>query len=382
MQEPGGLTHLDDAGRRAWARAVDDCVADLTRRLGLDPPNPLVVHPADDTTPHTTSVDWTGFPLRVADCVGRAAASELCDWAFDPGGRGIRPLQEEYVEWRTVRDEDGGIRRVELTTELGAYWKVLAAHEPDTTRELVAEFAGEAGVDFEAVYRDCNRRTASPEERGEAFAAAMLSGHDPSPYNDGRAAITCMAQSTNTLRALVCLVLVATQARVVRDAVSGRLRCLTCEEAIPSMGGAAQAGRASDPVLVERLARLAYEGRLVALADPLCVTVQSVAHTRLRTPDGEAVPPEWFTFSRGRQRVTFAPPSDAGLHVSDLIDVATEQPIRHGSQVAELAQVAVALRASDPDMRPAGHLEPTEPPPSAEHCSDVHEALADFRARA
>lgn len=391
VQEPGGLTHLGDSGRQAWTREIDDCVADVTRDLGVAEPNPLVVHPADATTPHTTVVDWTGLPLRVVECAGRMAALELCDWAHTPGDGRLRPMQEEYVEWRVVGDEDGGIRCVEFTTELGAYWKVLAAHEPQLTLDLVAEFAGEERVDPAAVYRGCNPLTASPQERVDAFFAAMLSGEDPSAYNDGRTAITCMAQPTNTLEALVCLVLVAAQARVVRDVVSGRLRCATCEETIPGMAGAAQAGRASDPVLVERLTRLAYEGRLIAFDDPLGVTIQSVEHTRLRTRGGEPVPAEWFSFSRGLgpsevpdgrprwQRMTFEPPPDSGVRVSDLVDVATELPIRHGSQIAELVQVAVVLRVSDPDVVPAEHLDPTEPPQPDQHCSDVHEALATFR---
>ena len=53
-------------------------------------------------------------------------------------------LQEEYLEWRTVRDRGGAIRRVELTTELRDYWRVLAAHEPARTVELVGELTGRA----------------------------------------------------------------------------------------------------------------------------------------------------------------------------------------------------------------------------------------------
>ena len=44
----------------------------------------------------------------------------------------------------------------------------------------------------------------------------------------------------------------ATTPRMVRDLVSGRLRCLTCDEAVPLLDGAAMRGRASDPMLVER----------------------------------------------------------------------------------------------------------------------------------
>jgi hypothetical protein len=44
------------------------------------------------------------------------------DWTPSGEEGRIRRLQEEYVEWRVVRD-DVGIRRVELTTELSDYWR-------------------------------------------------------------------------------------------------------------------------------------------------------------------------------------------------------------------------------------------------------------------
>jgi hypothetical protein len=42
------------------------------------------------------------------------------DWTPSGEEGRIRRLQEEYVEWRVVRD-DVGIRRVKLTTELSDY---------------------------------------------------------------------------------------------------------------------------------------------------------------------------------------------------------------------------------------------------------------------
>lgn len=327
----------------------------------------------------------------------RHPALALLDWTPSGGEGRIRRLQEEYVEWRVVRD-DVGIRRVELTTELSDYWRVLAAFDPQRTLDLVASFAWQPSVDPQFVYRDCDPFSPSttPEEREAAFAAAMLSDDDPSPYNDGRDAITCMAQRSNTLPALVRLAAAATNPRIVRDPLSGCVRCLTCDEAIPLMDGAAQAGRASDPVLVERLSRLAYEGRLVAFDDPLGVYIQSVESTRLRTPDDEPVPGDWFTFERGIapsqttdgrprwQRLTFEPSADSGLRVSDLVDVATEQPIRHGGQVAELVQVAVVLRVSDPDVEPPGTLEPTELAQTvadeARRCPEIRQEWDDYLA--
>lgn len=393
---PGGLDDLGAEGREAWARRVEDLTAEMLRWFKIDPPNRFVLAAPDERTPHRTALDWPGLPLRPVECLTRGRALDLLDRAVPRVG--IRPLQEEYIEWRTVRDERG-IRRVEFTTEFPDYWQVLAATDPRRTLDLVASFA-RAEVAAEDVYRGCDpfASATTPERRRTAFTAAMLSGHDPSPYNDGRAAITCMAQRTNTLGALIALVLVATNPRVVRDKVSGRIRCLTCEESIPLLGDAAQLGRASDPVLVERLARLAYEGRLVAVDDPLGVYIQSAETTRLRTRNGEPVPTDWFTFGRGLapdqapdgrprwQRATLEPPAGSGLLVSDLVDVATEEPIRHGGQVADLVQVAVVLRVSDPEAEPTGTLEPTELADAvadeAGRCSDIHAVVGEVTAGA
>lgn len=371
MDAPGGLDDLGVDGRQAWTRRVNDCIDEISQGL-TNGPNRFVTHPLTAATPHRTAIDWTGLPARLVACVTRARALELLDWTAPRGNGRVRRLQEEYLEWRVVRDDDG-IRRVELTTELSDYWRVLAAHEPQRALDLVAEFAGDR-VDPAAVYRDCDPfdPATTPEQREAAFEAAMLSDDDPSPYNDGTAAITCMVQRSNTLAALAALVLVATEPRVMRDLASGKLRCLTCDECIPLVGEAAQAGRLSDPVLVERVSRLAFEGRLAALDDPVGVYIQGVEHTRLRTPFGEVVPPAWFTFDRGSgpaanddgrprwQRLTLEAPAPSGLRISDLVDVATEQPIQYGGQIADLVQVAVVLRVSDANVRATGLLEPTE----------------------
>ena len=363
MTEPRTEDELGPGGWHAWREHVARTFREAAEGVadGLHRQN-LLTRP-DERQPHRTVVDWTGLPLRVTECLGRSRALRLLDWFAE----GRRPLQEEYVEWRVLRS-DRGIRRVELTTELPDYWRVLAAYEPQRVLELVAEFAGVARVPASAAYGDLDpwSARATEEAREAAFAATMLGGS--SPYNDGRTAICCMVQETNTLYALLRLALLATEARVVRDAASDRLRCLTCDEAIPLLDGAARGGRASDPVLVERLGRLAYEGRLIAFEEPPAVSIQSVQHTRLRTPHGEPVPPDWFTFGRGCgserptawQRLTLEVPVGAGFCVGDLVDVATEEPIHFGGQVAELVQVAVVVRVGDRDVVPVGKLEPTE----------------------
>lgn len=343
MIAPGGLRELGDEGLAAWADLVARCWARVEDERG---PNPRVLAAPDARTSLITVVDWTGLPVRHVAALTRAKALEGLD---DPG----RALQEEYLEWRVVRDGAGRIRRVELTTELSEYWCVLAGYEPARVLEQIAEFAGH-DVPPEAVFGACDPASATPAERAEAFAAAML--RRPGPLDDGRAAICCMVQQTNSLAALIGLTLGAAEVRMTHDAVTGRPRCATADEVIPLLGTAAQADRGSDSVLVERLGRLAYERRLIAFDDPLGVYIQSVEHTRLLTPDGDPVPTEWVRFGRGSpafgdeparwQRVVVECPEGSGVTVSDLVDAATEQRINFGGQIAELVQVAFVLRAS------------------------------------
>jgi hypothetical protein len=300
-----------------------------------------------------TSVDWVAFPERIAACLGRERALSLLDIPDEVIGAGGRSLQEEYAEWRVVRSERG-IESVDVTTETADHWRLLAAYSPTKTLESVRAFAREQEIDIRAVYGalDPFASDTTPAEREAAFVAAMLEG-GTSPYNNGERAITCMVHRSNTMAALLSLAIAAScSLEVLED--SGRRRCATCAELNISLKGSAQMGRASDPLLVERFAQLAFEGRRVLLDVPGPLAISGVENARLRTPSGSPVPREWFRSSRparsdGRyQRVSFRVPPEEGFCVSDLIDVTTEQRITTGAQVADLVQVSLYLRTSGP----------------------------------
>ena len=314
---------LGPAGTAAWRAAVARC---------LPSGHPYLLPAPDRRTPLTVGPDWTGLPVRVVRCLGRERALARLD--------GERGLQEEYVEWRTVRGPDGAIRRVELTTELPDYWRVLAEHEPERAVDIVGELTG--------------------------CAVAPRSLLRPGRFNDGRDGICFMTHRNNDLRALAQLVAAAALPCTAGD------RRATARETIPLLGGAAVAGRASDPVLVEALGRLAHERRLVALADPVGVFVAGVEHTRLRTPGGETVPREWFAASRGGQRLVLEVPAGERFTVGDLVDTATERPVRYGGQIAELIQLRVDFRASAPGAaRSPAKLEADPRRRAPVRCGDV-----------
>lgn len=385
------MTELSESALADWNSRIE---LSLRRIASIHEASASFVTRTDSRTNEVTAPDWGAFPIRVARCLSRRRALEVLDWHTEQGDEGRRRLQEEYLEWRIIRDERGRITRIEMTTELPEYWRTLAAWDPAQTVALVAELAREPSVPTEAVYGDLDPHAAgvSPDDREKAFAATMLRRDGGSPFNDGRRAICCMIHPTNTLAALVELVARSAKPYTVEDESTGRFRHATAAEIIPLLSGAAQAGRNSDPVLVERLGRLALEGRLVALSDPASVYVQGVEHTRLRQPDGSVVPPEWFTLERRVEtrssdeapryrRLVLEVPPEESLTVSDLIDVATEQSISHGGQIADLVQLALSVRTSAPGMVT---VEPrTLPPagtPPAHGCEEVRGVYEEFLA--
>ena len=141
------------------------------------------------------------------------------------------------------------------------------------------------------------------------------------------------------------------------------------------MGDAAQDGRNSDPVVVERIARLVTEGRAVTIDEPIGISIRSVQRSALARPDGSAVPEEWFTFSRGLradeapdgqqrcQRLTFEVPVEDGF-VDDIVVRRTGERLRFGGQLAALVQVAAHLPRR-PGRRGSGATAPAAAATSA-----------------
>ena len=338
----------------AWGERVSSCVLDATNAYGIPP---QLVGVQDTRATQTAITDWTAFPKRVGDCLTSGETGLLLDWRTSKGDEGRR-FQEEYAEWRVSRAPDGRIVRFELTTELPEYWVWLAGEDPAGTLELVGSCAGEERLATRHIYGELDpfNRSLGPVERANAFAGEML-GDGESPYNNGLRAICCMRQPTNTLDALVGLAVASAHPRLARDPSTDELRCANAAEIIPLLDGAAEIGRNSDPVIVEHLARLAGEGRLIGFDGPPAVHVGGVQLERLSTPDGETVPADWFSLQRLTnvgsepvlaQRLTFTVPPGQGLLIGDMIDMATGRRITSGAQLAELVQLVLYLRTSPP----------------------------------
>lgn len=198
----------------------------------------------------------------------------------------------------------------------------------------------------------------------------------PEPRSRPREAPCGCVQPTNTLAALTALVAAALTTWSYEDGDGAVSRCVAAEDVLPLLRGLAVPGRTSDPLIAERVARLAWGGRVVALDHPVGVYLSGFQHGRLRTPDGDLVPPEWLRLSRGTpaseeadgvqrwQRGVLEVPDGLGFDLNDLVNVATEARLAFGGQVAELLQVAVHLRVTERNALPP------EPRPAPEPASD------------
>lgn len=354
VQPTTPLEELGPAGAAELVRRLKEFVRSWPGEITAG--TTFTLDPHDDLA-GSASVEWSGFPQRVSTCLSRQRAIALLDIPSARVGGGGRGLQEEYVEWRTARN-DRGITRVDFTTEFREHWRLLAAYQPQRLEELAAEFVAPEEVDRTQLFGDLDPFAAqtTPTDRACAFSAAALAG-GASDYNNGRAAILCMTHHSNSMTALVKLALAAAVGRSTTDR-DGRIRTLTCSECIPLLRGAALSGRASDPIIVERFGRLAFDKRQLTV-DPLSLHISGLQRTRLRLPDGSVMPPTWAEFSRPipprsadrpprYQRVRIEAPGGARYQLSDLTDIATEERIHSGAQLADLISVAVDLHVGDP----------------------------------
>jgi hypothetical protein len=394
---PGGLTELGDRLDR-W----DAHVAEVT--ASLKPPPSL----AEANRTNATELrvpDWPAMPVRARACLGDLRADRLCDARAPSGETGRSPFQEEYAEWRVLRDVDGPTR-FELTTELGDYWLLLARHRPERLVELVSGFASVPSLEPTEVFGEPDPLLAdSPEDaRAEAFSRRFL-GRSltdkawrglPESFNNGERAITCLSRSDNSLFALINLVVASAVALRIQDRKDGEFRFPSGSEAIPHLAKrSAQDCRASDPLVAERIVRVATEGRPIRFDDPIGIYVVAVQSENLLDPGGQPIPDEWV--QRGRQgppladglarhqRIALEVPREAGFKLSDLVSRRSGKKIQWGAQLAELVELAVYVRVGDAGSVPVKPrlLPPTDPEPcrGRAECQDLERSAALIEGR-
>ena len=311
MKQPGGLSDLEGAGLRDWEDKLAKVTADAVRstvnaaRAAGETDVVHLVGPEDTSVAGQTAaqVDWSGFPQRGKHCLKNdASVDALLDWRDGNGDVG-RNFQEEYLEWRCVRDAGGRITRIEFTTETQEYWETLAAFHPMKTLRVIGRFAGERIADPMKVYGVKDPEALEPDDRKDRFSANM-SYPDParfgasrSPYNNGLRAITFMAQQNNTLGAAIYLAAFAARQLGRQDGVALPVP-LTGPLAIANTSQSAVDCRSSDPTIVGAVIGLCWKGRKIALSDPPGIYILGVDPSAFLLPDrSAAVPADWLSSS-------------------------------------------------------------------------------------
>ena len=347
MLPPGELAELGDKVS-IWAALVEASVAEA---LARDPTEHVANNDAES---QRRVVEWPAIPQRPRRCLGRDRAGRLLGMRDAQGDIGRHELQDEYAEWRMVGEGDQP-ERFELTTELPEYWELLAAHYPQRMLAVLSAFA-QRTVTAHEVFGLTDPELLDADERGRRARGVLAPGRSgrPAALNNGVDAVTCLSHPTNTLEALVRLVVGSAIPMFTQDRATGVARAATASEFIAGRSATfAQDCRGSDPVVVERIVSLACDGRRIGFDDPLGIYIVGIQAHELLTPHGDPVSPEWFRFSRGRrrdgvsryQRMTFTVPPGQGFTLADLQSRRTGEVIRRGAQIAELVQVGVYLRA-------------------------------------
>ena len=369
FKESGALTDFGADAQDAWTKKVEKYVNDANTAFG----STQFVMPNDtDLEPTVSTVDWRGFPLRINECLGSIEdTNRFLDWQLQdqPMGR-LNGAQEEYLEWRIIRNSSGRISAIEFTSETQEYWQTLASYHPEKTLELIGKFASEAGpADPLEVYGPIDLADSTPEQRGNAFLHMMDSREvQPSPgdfyelvaspYNNGKKALTFMADYPNTLGAAVYLA-AAAAIPYAKSTPAGTVP-LTGREAIQNTRQSAQDCRDSDPTIVGSVIALANEQRKIALYEHPGLYIGDVDHKGILLPDeSDHIPREWFKFSRGVeltingskvplwQRLKLEVPESEGFLVEDLIDADSGSNLLFGAIVAKKITINLYAQASD-----------------------------------
>lgn len=320
---PGGLSDLDQPGRKQWSAfisdAVDTAIAGRTDHSNDSPRaqyyNLTRTDTADDAK--FQEVSWIAFP-RV---VKVNSVSDRQRWRRADSSRDV---QDEYCEWSVTRRADGKITRVTFTCEGPEYWELLAQTQPDTVVQLYQEFVNPAVQNND--FFDASGRYI-PRNRWN------------STTTDGA---MHLVQSSNTLSAEIELSAAASIVRVKNG------RELTAEQELVACAQYGVPQRNSDPHIggvVNSVARLKAD---LALSNPVGLYFKDLATDGWTTPDGSD-PKSYWTYLRGDAehpvRAVYEVPSDKGFTVSDITILG--QPINFGAQIADFISIkltAVACR--------------------------------------
>ena len=338
--------------------------------------------PSDTESPDGATamkaISWPGFPntlnVEAEDALADAeklrvlmmgGQHRMVDEAHRPVQLLYRP-QDEYLEWRTERDQNGKISRVTFTCEPPEYWESLAQGYPVSFsgqgtsskgspelllvlyRALVSPQVELADLLFKEPVRDL--RT------GLLYKAGQYN-----PWNvwNTRQGIVHLTHPSNTLGAEINLAADGSVLRVGRGgtAITEAKRLICC-------AAYGVATRFSDPKIgaeVNALARSDVgDGRSVkvSLANPVGLYMRELDTAGWRTPNGRPAG-DFFQIARGYEdrenpdrskilRAVFEVPHEEGYSVGDIL--IGEHPIQQGGQIAKHITMQLVGTAFEADV--------------------------------
>jgi len=293
------------------------------RQFGKTPRSGLTIPEAFDEVQTASDIQraqvtWIAFPRASS-----ASAQEIDTQRFRH--------QDEYVEWRTVRDGAGRIGQVTFTTEFTEYYEALAAGNPDALLTEIHRVSGQSDATFADVFgANFDPRSASAEGR----ARRLVQNGRHNPWNNGEQSILFLSHPSSTLGALLNL---AAACGIPTPTVAPSDMCA-------SVGGACVNDRNSDPAICAALQRLAQDGRSFTFVDPVGVTILRLEGIWKRA--GHQIDintSEFWRIERNGRRATLNIPPDLTI---------VDTPITSGTQVAARLIVGAEVIFAADDVLP------------------------------
>jgi len=236
---------LDEVGALTGYRTL---VHEIDAKFGLLPGSNYVERDAflelsGNENSNIDTVTWLAFPRTAM-----VSNAQIDAQRFD--------FQDEYVEWRVVRNQTGQILSITFTTEFIQYYVALAQVSMTAlVRGIQETLPGSNPTQQELFGANFNATAATPRARGARFRNNSRNN----PWNNGQKGMLFLDQQFNTMDALFNL---AGACSIVRPDLDPSAVC-------GNVGGACGPERNSDPRVCQACQNLARAGRGLSLDDPV-----------------------------------------------------------------------------------------------------------------
>lgn len=248
---------------------------------------------APDVAGSAGVITWNGFPRKFLS-TGPGVPTDFAGAEPAPTAGSARP-QDEYLEW-FVKKTAGKITSIQFTCEGWDYYEFLNDNAPNVLLGLYQQFISPA-VKLADLQRAGGRYNRLNKWNTKSGAMHL----------------------TETANNLFAEVILGAEATVRRKRPNGQ----EVVSAIPltRCAGFGDATRNSDPAIGAAVNALARQGRMITLANPVGLYIDSLDDSAFRLPDGSPTT-GWFQIVRGSAgltlRAVFAPPPGSPFKVSDV----------------------------------------------------------------